>query len=479
MNDSVVLAKNHETVPDLLSQPWNDYGNCQRLLASYPDDLKYCPPMRKFLIWDGQRYKVDDTERIRKLTQNMLREFAIQALQSPNNQLFAFATKSLNSPRISGAIRETQPLIAVLPEALDADQYALNCLNGTVDLRTGTLRRHSRNDLITRLVPHRYDPNAECPVFMNFFERIVAEPIRPFLLKALGYSLTGITREKAVFILHGPTNTGKTTLLELWHDLLADYSTEIDIESLMTRQEDNNSRADLAKLQGARFAITNETKQGQRLNEAKLKRLSKGQGQISTVRKYEDWISFLETHKLFIDANHRPVVSDTDDAIWSRLFIFPFECSLAPDEVDRNLPEKLRSEREMEGILALGVRQCISVCQSGLGSPPKPVSQAKNEWRRDMDRLTSFIETMTIRAPNCICGARPLFVAYCQWMKEAGEQAMAMTEPSFSQRMKEMGFEKKERRGGNFYLEIGLRSDVTQVGMHETGHSRQHATTVR
>ena len=133
-----------------------------------------------------------------------------------------------------------------------------------------------------------------------------AERLVRYLQKTFGYAITGEVSEKAVFCFFGPTDAGKTTLLETIRYPLAEYSHQILIDSLMVRhnQETNNSMADLADLRGSRFVTTSEGEDGQRLAQAKLKYLSAGMGKIKTCRKYENPITFEATHKLFLDSNY-------------------------------------------------------------------------------------------------------------------------------------------------------------------------------
>jgi putative DNA primase/helicase len=49
----------------------------------------------------------------------------------------------------------------------------LNVDNGTLDLRTGELRDHDRADLITKLAPVSYDPDAPADEWDKFLERVL------------------------------------------------------------------------------------------------------------------------------------------------------------------------------------------------------------------------------------------------------------------------------------------------------------------
>jgi putative DNA primase/helicase len=122
--------------------------------------------------------------------------------------------------------------------------------------------------------------------------------------------------------------------------------------SLVVRQESNNTEADLADLRSARFVMTSETEQRQRLAEGKLKRITQGMGRIKATRRYENPIEFDDTHRLWMDANHKPEIRGTDNAVWNRLHLIPFDVTMPKDEIDHGLPAKLAAEAP--GILPLG-----------------------------------------------------------------------------------------------------------------------------
>ncbi len=438
--------------PNLLTHRFSDFGNAQRLIAMYGTRLFYCSPKKKWLVWDGCRYQIDEKDEIRKLAQNTMLEFARQAVDTPYAK---FASRCLNSQRLSSAIREAEPRLAILPAELDASPYLLNFKNGSLDLRTFDLLPHRRGDRITKLVHYNYIADATCPCFLAFAERVLG-PLVQFLQKALGYSITGLTVEKVIFLCCGPTNTGKTTLLELIRYLFEEYSTLIMVDSLMTRnQEDNNSRADLADLRAVRFAMTSETEEGQRLKEGKLKRLTQGQGLIKTARKYENPIQFPETHKIWVDTNHMPVIHGTDDSIWNRLVPIPFEHPVAPADIDRDLPMKLRAEAE--GIIAWIIEGCRRWQQEGLGRV-EAVDSTRGRWRGEMDRLAVFRQECCIESPMVRSNARPLYLSYKTRAEEAGERPL--TETAFGRRMGEIFEKSTDSKGRVVYHGIALRDEV-------------------
>jgi putative DNA primase/helicase len=249
-----------------------------------------------------------------------------------------------------------------------------------------------------------------------------AERMVQWLQKALGYSITGNTREKAAFVCNGPTDTGKTTLTSTIRGILPEYSVLIQIDSLMMRREEsNNSQSDLADLRGARFAVTSETEAGQRLAVGKLKRITQGQGDIKAVRKYENPITFKETHKLWLDANHKPLIRDSDDSIWNRVYLIPFEAQIPKAEQDRDLPSKLMAEAE--GILAWLVAGTMRWYSEGLGKPAEVMAAGK-VWRVESDVLGDFIEERCIRRPEAESTNAEMWRAYTSWCDQNSEHPM-------------------------------------------------------
>ena len=271
--------------------------------------------------------------------------------------------------------------------------------------------------------------------------------------RAKGYSLTGRTSEKAVFIAHGGGNNGKSTDLNVIRELAAEYSVLLQIDTLMTRQESNNSQADLAELRGARFVMTSETEEGQRLAEAKLKRITQGTGKIKATRKYENPIQFTETHKLWMDCNHKPRITGIDNAIWNRLHLIPYTVTIPPEEIDRELPEKLL--QEAEGILAWIVEGAKRWYAEGLGRPPE-IEAAVQGYREEMDQIGRFIEDRCITGDFVQAQGEFLYTAYKNWAEGCGERHV-LSLCDFGPKIESRGFQKDHKNFGNIYRGIGLR----------------------
>ena len=248
-------------------------------------------------------------------------------------------------------------------------------------------------------------------------------------------------------------------MLALVLTLLGPYAVLLQIESLMARQQEStNAQADLADLKGARFVMTSETEDGQRLAEGKLKRITQGTGRIKAVRKYENPIEFNETHKLWLDCNFLPVLRGHDEAIWRRLRTIPFNVIIPLEEQDKQLSTKLLTEAE--GILSWAVTGAVEWYQNGLPATIQEIDDLTKRWRRDADQIGRFIENCCITIGNAQVRASDLYLAYKQWAEESGERAES--EKRFSDRMADRGFVKDEDRTSRIYRGIGLLTTEQQ-----------------
>jgi putative DNA primase/helicase len=262
-----------------------------------------------------------------------------------------------------------------------------------------------------------------------------------------------------VFVLFGAGDNGKSTMLTTFRWLVEEYAQLLPADTLMARQESNNTQADLADLRGARFVQTSETEQGQRLAQGKLKRITQGMGKIKAVRKYENPIEFAETHKLWIDTNRKPTIGDADDtATFNRLHPIPFIVRIPKEDIDKELPAKLLAEAE--GILAWAVAGAKLWHKSGLNKPPE-VDSAKEEWRAEMDQIGRFIEECCVLGDGFRVLASALYADYKRWADDSGEHTITGT--AFGRKISS-AYEKKVSNRGITYLGIGLRSKVNSEG---------------
>lgn len=455
--------------PNHLAFDCHDAANAERIVAQYGDRLRYCHAMRKWHHYDGTRWSPDVNETALRLAKDTMARFLGQAINRGKDGAdhAKWGIRSLDARRLQSALQLAQSELPIAPEAMDADPDLLNFANCTVHLPTLTLRPHRAKDYITRVVPFRFEASAAAPVFRAFLDRIMgvhsgasaAELTRAFALVdylriAFGYSVTGWTREKCIFVPFGTGDNGKTTLLSTVQRLISEYSATIQADSLMSRSEGNNQQADLADLRGARFVVTSETEQGQYLSQARLKRITQGMGQIRAVRKYENPITFPETHKLWMDTNRRPRIRDVEDkATFNRLHPIPFCVTIPKSEQDSTLPTKLFSEAE--GILAWIAEGARLWYAHGL-ERPADVEAAREAWKAEDDQVGRYLEERCVVGGEYQERAGELFKDYRRWCEESGEKT-TLSASRLKSRLEQKGVVHREGKSGNSYFGVRVR----------------------
>lgn len=466
VTDAVPPEKIQALLKELEGQPerfnLTDLGNARRFVAQHGRDIRYCYAWGCWFLWDGMRWVKDVTGGIYRLAKDTVMSIYIEAANAIDSEerkaLAKHAARSESEARIKAmvSLAESEPGIAVTPDQLDGDPWLLNCSNGTLDLRTGEFRYPKREDLITKLAPVEYDINAECPTWIAFLDKILqgSSSLRVFMQKIMGYCLTGDTREQSLFFLHGAGANGKSTMINIILALLGDYAMQTPTETLMLADKGGIPN-DIARLKGARFVAAVEAGEGRRMAEVLVKQLTGGDT-ITARFLHQEFFEFKPQCKIFLAANHKPVIKGTDHAIWRRIKMIPFTVTIPEDEQDKHLLDKLKAE--LSGILTWAVNGCLAWQQLGLGMPDE-VKAATEGYRAEMDVIAGFIDEKCHIHSSVAAQAGALYGAYCQWCKENGEEAQ--TQRRFGMALTERGFQRERGVGGRYlWRGIGL-ADIT------------------
>jgi DNA primase catalytic core len=457
-----------------------DLGNAKRFVLRHGENLRYCLTKGAWLVWDGIRWKPDSTGEVDRLAKATVLSVYGEANgtkdRTKRQALAKHAARSEGEGRIRAMISlaETEPGIPVESNELDADPWLFNCNNGTLDLRTGELRPHRREDLITKLAPVDYDPNAKCPKCDAFLDRIMggnAKLVR-FIQKAVGYALTGDTREQCFFILYGTGANGKSTFIETVRSMLGDYARQTDFRTF-TPHRGESPRNDIARLAGARFVSAVEAESGQPLAEALVKQVTGGDT-VTARFLYGEFFEFTLVLKFFLAVNHKPRIGGTDNAIWRRVKMIPFDVTIPEEEQDKTLKEKLK--QELPGILRWAVEGCLAwQREEGLGDPEE-VRRATGAYKEEMDPLAGFIADKCGISGDSEATAGELYEEYSAWCDRNGETPLGKRE--FGVKLRERGLKADRSKGQRVWVGIGLlsRNEMVDLDDGPEGNDVSHAS---
>lgn len=325
----------------------------------------------------------------------------------------------------------------------------LNCKNGIVDLRTGELRSHDRELLLTQLCPVRYDSTAKCPNFMSFLEEITGqnEDLIEYLQILSGYAASGDNSQKAFFVLFGPTNTGKTTFNEIMGSLLGDYSFATPMSTILTNHGREGHRSDLARLRNARYVFASETSRHEKLDSPTLKRLTGGDTIVARHLRDSDF-PYKPLYKIFFATNELPRMDGDDDGIWGRMQALPFSHQLK--KVDPHFMDKLKSE--LPGILAWTVEGAKQYYATGKLNPPKEVVEATILMRAEADPYSTFIKERCIRGQDLWAEKSHLYNVWVEFCRE--RDLSPGSHDKFGKTLNSMGIKGGTKREGGELLTV-------------------------
>ena len=442
---------------------FDDTGNAERLTDTFGDRIRYSYVNKSWLYYDGRRWVFDITGAIKRMADEI-----VEAMRGDENYYVKNAPEDQDSDAAAKAfekhlklsrssrskdamVRESQHRVPITPDELDRHTDLLCTPNGVLNLRTGTLGKHDRNLYVTKITHCEYTDKIDHPLWDQFLVDIFDgdTDLIDFVQKAVGYSMTGSTREDCAFFCYGTGRNGKSTFLETISDALGDYATNIQPETIMVKPGNNGPTSDLARLKGARFVTCPEPNDGVRLNEGLLKQLTGGD-RLTASRKFENEFEFMPEFKLWMATNHKPVIRGTDVGIWSRIRLIPFTVRIPDEKIDRNLKHKLR--QELPGILKWAVDGCLLWQREGL-KMPQAVASATAEYKSEMDVISAFLDACCVLDPRGREKAKDVFSAYAKWAKENNEYEMTSTK--FGRELSKK-FDKRHDMDGWFYCGFSL-----------------------
>lgn len=453
MADDAVIPFTPAPIGATQTAPYSEDHIALEFSRRHAEHLRYVGAWGKWFHWTDTYWKEEQTYLAFEMARRVAREFARAA-----NEFKPGSGKSIvQSKTFAGVIKIAQGdrRHAVLPDVWDKDAWLLNTPAGTIDLHTGDLRPHRQTDHITKITGVTADADQPTPIWDEFLDWMTAgdHALLAFLRRMVGYALTGDTREHALFFLYGTGGNGKGTFLNAITACMGDYARTSPIETF-TESKGERHPTELAMLRGARLVAAQETEEGRRWAEARIKALTGGD-KIAARFMRQDFFEFTPEFKLIIAGNHKPGLRSVDAAIRRRLHLIPFAASVAKDDADTTLGERLRPE--YPGILWWAVQGCVEWQEMGL-RPPQVVTEATEEYLAAEDAFAEWI------ADECHIGAAvsdhgsALYSSWKKWADARGE--FVGSHKRFAQNLETRGYSKQRgSKGERMYRGLQVKQE--------------------
>ena len=403
-----------------------DLGNAERFVADHRGRVRYCPPRKRWLVWDGKHWQWDYTGEAQRLAKRTVRGILSGAsrLEDKDQRTatvkHAFQSEAIGRMKALLHLASTEPGIPVMPDELDVDPDLLCVANGTLDLRTGKLQPHRREDMITRIVPIAYDPHARSKLWEGFLLDTTAGDLEllAFLRRAAGYAATGRTSERKFLFCYGPSTTGKSTFVDALRCALGGYAADLDFDSLLQQQNRGSNRGDLVRLAGSRIAFACEVRRRAKFD-AKLVKAIAGGDPLTAAAKYEAEITFTPTFTLLLAANDAPYIHDDDDGMWRRCVRIPFDRTV--EVPDPTVKARLSDPTgpDAAAVLAWIVRGAVEWREHGL-CIPDVVKRSTEAYRAEVDVFAGFLAECCELDHDANTQQPAFRKAYLAWCEENG-----------------------------------------------------------
>lgn len=421
-----------------------DLGNAERFSRDLKENFIYVPEIKNWMFYDGKKWSEDIAETIILELKKSIRKAHKEELKNGNMHAVKWLTQCESHSKIKStlALMPSHGMTVSLTE-FDKDDYLLNVQNGTVDLKTGKLKPHNKADYLTKICNFKYNPNAKSVRFETFLNEIMLEDKEniDYLQKLFGYCCTGSIKHQELYNLKGSGGNGKSILLEVVKNCLGDYAVESSPDILLTRNG-NFIPNDVARLNKARLVKMSEPDPNKHYSDNAVKQLTGGD-MILARYLHKEFFEFKMKAKMMVLTNHEIKVIGTDNGMWRRQVVIPFDYSVPDSKRDLDLEDKLTTEGE--GILSWMIEGCLKWQNEGL-EQPENIKKAKEDYRNSQDAIGQFLEDCCYKLAGVATAKSEVYLKYQEWCKANGEYEV--TQKAFSSKMSEKGFVETRATGG-------------------------------
>ncbi|MFB1489319.1 MULTISPECIES: phage/plasmid primase, P4 family [unclassified Thiocapsa] len=432
------IARIYEELPFVPKR--TDSGLAEFCRQHLSGRVEFCVDKMSFACWNENKWTFDKTDhQISRLVDGLISTIP-QAIDDPNlkGDFERYVGSAGTAPSVVRILKRR--IKQVNSRVFDSKPYLLGVQNGVIDLKTRIFRPHASSDYLTKRANVIYDASATCPLFEQFIAEILcqdSELIR-YVQTFLGYLLIGANPERAIFILLGNGQNGKSTLVLVVQTILGAYARSMPRRTLL-KSGYIGTGDDLMSMVGYRLLVISELEETDKLAAGKLKSLT-GNDIVSARNLYESYQDITIDGKIVILTNEKPVVNDKSNGMWDRMHIVPFNHRVEETEVDKMLDKKLL--QESAGILNWMLDGLRMYFEQGL-QETTAMKQLKQKYRLDSDPIRYFMDIHYDMSAKETIRSASVYRHYKSWYKETYNEAITLHQGRFNDEIGRIGYEFK------------------------------------
>ena len=484
---------------DLQLKPsdYSDVGQATVLAREYEGKLRYSPST-DFLVYNGRFWEeskpkaqavaqelttrqLEEAEtEIKKATDEMMKNGAWELLASmgPKKAAMAFsseqarsfqkyenattyrnyAIKRRDSKYITAALKEAHPMVEIDQRQLDADEFLLNTLSATYDLRIGlpSAHEHTPANFITKQTT--VDPSDDgMDIWQDALETFFCgdNELIDYVQEIAGLSAIGKVCVEGLIIAYGEGRNGESTFWNTLSHVMGTYSGNMSADTLTVGCK-RNVKPELAEAKGKRIIIAAELEEGMRLNTSNVKQLC-STDEIYAEKKYKDPFSFVPSHTLVLYTNHLPKVGAIDAGTWRRLIVIPFNAKIEGSSDIKNYADYLfnKAGGAILKWIMTGAKRAIEKDYHIV--KPAVVEAAIQKYKDNNDWLSQFLDECCEIDSSYSAKSGDVYNAYRSYCMQVGDYIRSTTD--FYTALECAGFERKRSKSARLLFGLQLKSD--------------------
>ena len=431
----------------------------------FEDTFKFIPEKKRWAYFNGSTWKIDNGNRAEigarvlfEMAQNELWQAKLEGQNHPELEKWLKRVAQSSTDKLFHWAK-SDPRVIAEPHHFDANRHLISLANGVIDLDGLHFQPgHDPKAMLTKQINVSYDKDADAPQWTQFLQQVLPDPeIRGYVQRAIGHTLIGDADRRALFLLHGPSGTGKSQFVRMMELMFGDFAETASAVTFNSASKTATLTNDLNDLRGKRFVSLSELDEGETLNESLVKRLTGGDTAKSR-GLYQENASWRVQFVMWMATNHLPRLNSDDNAIWRRVKPVAFNTVIADIGAETvNLAEKIFAE-EASGILNWMLEGVRAYQEHGLDDLTQ-ISDAVAAYRHSVDPVAQFIDAATEEhliavVEDAQMPVRVMHGVFSEWCKRNGI-GRPLGERRFSARMESLGFRKHRIASGMVWVGVG------------------------